>query len=230
MKLYHGSPLVVENPELSKGKPNNDYGRGFYCTESVEMAREWACKGKVPPAFVNAYELDLEGLTVLDLSKPPYTILDWMAVLLANRTFELDLEVAVEIRDYLLAHFLPPVDEADVVIGYRADDSYFNFASAFVNNGLPVARLNDALRLGRLGLQVALRSEKAFGRLAFQGSEEVDWELYHKRYVTRDASAREEWRRVKARGMMAGDVVFAYDILRRGVKHDDERLSEILPA
>lgn len=108
MVIYHGSPFVIEKPELSKGKPTNDYGRGFYCTEDIEMAKEWACKGKEPPAYANAYELDTNGLKILNLAEKPHTVLNWMAVLLANRTFQLDLEVAVEVRDYLLANFMPP--------------------------------------------------------------------------------------------------------------------------
>ena len=130
MQIYHGSSVIVEKPELSKGKMSNDYGRGFYCTEDVEMAKEWACKGKEPPAFVNVYELDRRGLKVLDLSAEPFTVLNWIAVLLANRTFQLDLEIAVEVRDYFLANFMPSIADADVVVGYRADDSYFNRASA----------------------------------------------------------------------------------------------------
>ena len=61
VQIYHGSSVIVEKPALSKGKMSNDYGRGFYCTEDVEMAKEWACKGKEPPAFANVYELDLRG-------------------------------------------------------------------------------------------------------------------------------------------------------------------------
>ena len=109
MQIYHGSSVIVEKPELSKGKQSNDYGRGFYCTEDIEMAKEWACKGKEPPAFANVYELDCQGLKVLDLSAEPFTVLNWIAVLLANRTFQLDLEIAVEVRDYFLANFMPPI-------------------------------------------------------------------------------------------------------------------------
>ena len=87
MQIYHGSSVIVEKPELSKGKMSNDYGRGFYCTEDVEMAKEWACKGKEPPAFSNVYELDCQGLTVLDLSAEPFTVLNWIAVCLPIERF-----------------------------------------------------------------------------------------------------------------------------------------------
>ena len=230
MQIYHGSSVIVEKPELSKGKMTNDYGRGFYCTEDVEMAKEWACKGKEPPAFANVYELDRRGLKVLDLSAEPFTVLNWIAVLLANRTFQLDLEVALDVRDYFLENFKPPIEDADVVVGYRADDSYFNYAEAFVSNGLSVARLNDALRLGRLGIQIALRSEKAFGKLRFVRADEVPWDEYHGRYVSRDAGARREWRDSLKKGASATAGVFAYDVVRMGLRQGDERIREILPA
>ncbi len=221
MKIYHGSSMEIPKPLLSKGKPNNDYGRGFYCTEDVEMAREWACKGKEPPGFANAYELFADDLSVLNLSAPEYTILNWIAVLLANRTFALDSDIALEVRDYLIANFMPPVLESDVVIGYRADDSYFSYADSFVNNALSVRRLDEALHLGRLGMQVALRTERAFENLTYLGSEQVSWDEYHPRYVARDSDARSQWRTAVKKGGRASDDIFAIDIIRRNLRHGD---------
>ena len=221
MKIYHGSPLEIPRPLLSKGKPNNDYGRGFYCTEDVEMAREWACKGKEPPGFANAYELFADDLSILNLCASGYTILNWIAVLLANRTFDLDSDIAIEVRDYLIANFMPPVSESDVVIGYRADDSYFSYADSFVNNALSVRRLDEALHLGRLGEQVALRTERAFENLTYLGSERVSWEEYHPRYVARDSEARSQWRDTVKKGSRAADDIFAIDIIRRNLRHGD---------
>jgi len=229
MTLYHGSKCCIEKPELLKGKLNNDYGRGFYCAQDLEMAREWACKGSEPPAYVNEYELNLSGLKVLDLTQGEYTVLNWIALLLANRTFQLDLEVAVKVRDYFVSNFMPPILKADVVIGYRADDSYFDYAETFVDNGLPLGRLNEALRLGKLGLQVALRSQKAFDRIVFVGTEVVTWDAYHARYIQRDAEARNEWRNVIKNASLTMDDLFAMDIVRRGLKHGDEGLRGILP-
>ena len=41
--LYHGSNEKIERPIFGKGKVYNDYGQGFYCTEHIELAKEWAC-------------------------------------------------------------------------------------------------------------------------------------------------------------------------------------------
>ena len=41
-----------------------------------------------------------------------------------------------------------------MIIGYRADDSYFSFANAFLNNTLSLEQLKEAMYLGKLGEQV----------------------------------------------------------------------------
>ena len=46
LTIYHGSQQIVEVPQFGVGKPYNDYGQGFYCTESPELAKEWACPVK----------------------------------------------------------------------------------------------------------------------------------------------------------------------------------------
>ena len=43
MKIIHGSKKIMEKPQFGVGKIHNDYDRGFYCTESLEIAKEWAC-------------------------------------------------------------------------------------------------------------------------------------------------------------------------------------------
>ena len=173
---------------------------------------------------MNQYDLEIDGLVVLDLSSQEYTVLNWMAVLLANRTFDLDTDIALEVRQYLLRNFMPPIHGADVVVGYRADDSYFSYADSFVNNALSLQRLNEALRLGRLGLQVALRSKRAFGSLAYRGAESVAWNEYHSRYAARDTAARAEWRNVIRPAAGAADDIYAIDIIRKGLRHGDKIL------
>ena len=63
-KLYHGSSKIIEEPIFGYGKPYNDYGLGFYCTESLEMAKEWSV-GRERGGYANCYELDCTGLKSL---------------------------------------------------------------------------------------------------------------------------------------------------------------------
>ena len=178
IQLLHGTDHIIEVPDIHIGNPHNDYGMGFYCTRVDEMAREWACK-KNTDGFVNSYDFDTEGLKVLNLLDGTHTVLNWMALLLQFRTFKLDSEVAVDARDYLIDHYSIDLTGYDVVIGYRADDSYFQYAESFVSNTLPLRSLNKALKLGKLGEQTVVISQKGFDRLHFVNAYPVSKSVYY---------------------------------------------------
>lgn len=161
IKLFHGSNNKIETPSYLLGKTNNDYGKGFYCTQDIELAKEWACKQNTD-GYVNEYNLDLNGLRILDLLNGEYNILNWIALLLKYRTFTIEDEIALDAKEYILKHYLIDLSNYDVVIGYRADDSCFSFAYSFVSNSLPLKGLTKALELGKLWTQFALISKKSF--------------------------------------------------------------------
>lgn len=225
--LLHGSNQVVEVPELSQGNVHNDYGRGFYCTRLEEMAKEWACKNQ-KDGFVNRYELDTEGLHILNLSDGKHTVLNWIAMLLKNRTFRLRSPIAIDAREYLIQHFAIDTAAYDLIVGYRADDSYFQYAESFVENTLPLRSLNKALMLGKLGLQTVLVSETAFQRLQFLDAEPVDRTLYYPKFVERDTKARQTYSAEIARSRSYRDDIFVLDILREEMRDDDPRIQQIL--
>ena len=220
--IYHGSERVVGTPVYGSGNPHNDYGIGFYCTRERDMAAEWACK---TPAggYVNRYELAADGLDILRLTDPSIHILNWLAILLYNRIFPLANPLPREARQYILETFLPDYKARDVIIGYRADDSYLSFARAFLNNTISLSQLSSAMRLGRLGEQVMIRSREAFGRMVFSGAEFVPGTIWYPRRIARDAAARDAFRDLSAE-MKASDAIFMLDILREKWRNDDERL------
>lgn len=80
--LYHGSKDIIEKPIYHKGKKENDYGFGFYCTENNELAKEWACSNNESNGFSNKYSVDITNLKILDLTDKRYSILNWIAILL----------------------------------------------------------------------------------------------------------------------------------------------------
>ena len=191
MKIYHGSKNIIEKPTLYGGKETNDYGYGFYCTKEIELANEWACPDN-NDGYANEYELDLAGLKILDLSQKKYNILNWIALLLQFR-IPAGLSPNDELaRDYIIQNFAVDLTDIDVIIGYRADDSYFSFARDFVKNSITVSQLARAMELGKLGLQVVLHSEKAFEQLTYIKSTIAENETYYTKRVARDLQAREE--------------------------------------
>ena len=162
------------------------------------------------------------GLTFLDLSQLPYTILNWLALLVENRRFQPTTTVAAQGIEYLKQVFLPDTSQSDVIVGYRADDSYFSFARAFVNNAISLDQLAEAMRLGELGKQIVLTSPQAFAALRFQGCEIARASTYHVLRNERDRTAREAYRRKSAEADLDG--LFMRDIIREKVTNDDPRL------
>lgn len=219
--IYHGSVSVIERPEYGKGKPYNDYGLGFYCTESLDLAKEWAV-GENRDGYANKYSLDMEGLNLLDLSQKGFTVLHWITLLLQNRIFTLKSDIAKIGKEYLTSHFALPVKDYDVINGYRADDSYFAYAESFLNNTISVQRLSEALRLGNLGEQIVLMSKKAFSHIRFLGYEVSDSSIYYPLRKERNDKARLEFLSNR-RGKSTPNDLYLNDIIR-GVNADDPRL------
>ncbi len=227
IKLLHGSDHIIEAPEINLGNPRNDYGPGFYCTKTEEMACEWACK-KNTDGFVNVYSFDDEDLDVLNLLDGQHTVLNWIALLLEHRTFELGTELSVNAKVFIVGHYSLDLSKYDAVIGYRADDSYFQYAEAFVSNGLSLGGLNRALRLGKLGEQIALISKKGFEHLSFVEAFPADRSVYYPRFLERDTKARDYYRREIKKNKSFRDDIFVLDILREEMSNDDPRIQRIV--
>lgn len=192
MILYHGSAEIVEKPVWGKGKIYNDYGRGFYCTEHLELAREWACTDD-KDGYVNQYELTMKNLKILNLSEEKYTILHWLTLLVIHRKIRLTTPLMKRSVEWLQQNFFIDVNEYDVIIGYRADDSYFSFARAFLNNEISLERLSYAMKLGKLGEQVVIKSVRGFEALRYLSYETVDGSIYSVRRKMRDDKARADY-------------------------------------
>lgn len=226
MIIYHGSNNIIEKPEYGLGKKNNDYGFGFYCTQSLDLAKEWACSEEIS-GYANKYELNTNDLSVLDLSNGQYNILNWLAILLENRQFNVNADVAQRAKEYILETFEVDYKKFDIIKGYRADDSYFSFANAFLQNTISLSQLERALLLGKLGEQIVLKSKKAFDSITFIESYEARKEIFYPKKKARDDSAREEFRKEKNRINIENEF-YVLDIIRGRWKNDDTRIQRIL--
>lgn len=219
--LYHGSKNIIEAPQYGLGNKNNDYGLAFYCTQQLDMALEWASiEGQV--GFVNEYRLDVSKFSGLDLTTTEYHILNWLAILLDNRVFHINSDIKKLARDYVLDNFLPAYKEYDYIKGYRADDSYFSFANAFLGNQISLNQLKIAMQLGELGEQIAIKSKGAFENLSYITYHSGVGLGYEIRRSIRDKKARDDFRKIRQMPDING--VYMIDILRQEWRNDDERL------
>lgn len=220
MTIYHGSEQIVEVPTFGLGRKNNDFGLGFYCTESEGLAKEWAVSS-IRSGFSNRYTLDTEYLNILNLNSPDYTILNWIAVLVEHRLFTIKTPVARRAKRYLIDNFGVNVNAFDLITGYRADDSYFDYAESFLNNGISVEQLARAMRLGKLGEQIVIKSKFAFSKLQYEGFDVAEKEKYYVLRKARDDEANQTYLEMLEE---ESDGLYIQDIMRGGIKNDDPRI------
>ena len=221
-KLYHGSERIIEKPTFGFGKAYNDYGLGFYCTDSIEMANEWGV-GLDRSGYANCYDLDCNGLSILDINNEQYCILHWLAILLQNREFDVPSGLARDAKEYLLKYFAIDYSEYDAIIGYRADDSYFSFAQDFINGTISYRQLSNAMRLGKFGQQFVLKSKTAFERIIFTGYEVADCGEWYTKKAQRDKLSRREYFSVERNQRQRGDL-YITRIMDEEMKPNDSRL------
>ena len=75
-QLFHGSDHIIETPIYGVGKKHNDYGQGFYCTEDIALAKEWAVSEE-KDGYVNEYEIETNGLHILNINDGSFTLLQF---------------------------------------------------------------------------------------------------------------------------------------------------------
>lgn len=221
--IYHGSHNIIEKPIFGKGNPDNDYGLGFYCTEHLNLAQEWACD-QIAGGYANKYALNKSGLKTLDLNGKEYSIIHWISVLLKNRKVTLSSDVESAAMYYILDNFPVDTDSYDIIKGYRADDSYFSYARDFLGNTITVKRLTQVMKLGNLGNQIVLKSKLAFSRIKFLGYEEAPQQIHYPLRKKRDELARKAYLTNRQGGILPTDSLLMIDIIRGGIKPNDPRL------
>ena len=192
--LYHGSPNKVVIPQYGCGDDKHDYGRGFYLTDDIELAKEWAvCRPEEKNGWVHKYELACDELKILDFKE--YDVLAWLAELMKHRDAA-DSKRYRMLAEKFIAKYGKDTDEYDVIKGWRADASYFYIAKEFVRDNIDIDILEELLLLGGLGTQYCVKSERAYSRLHEITGEllSVEYAEFNDRYNKRDVEARKNMR------------------------------------
>ena len=192
--LYHGSPNKVVVPQFGFGEGKHDYGKGFYLTENIELAKEWAvCRPDETNGWVHKYELETDDLRILDFQE--HNILSWLAELMKHRDASDSRRYKVLSKKFI-AEYGIDTSKYDVIKGWRANASYFYIAKEFVRDNIDIEILEELLSLGGLGIQYCIKSELAYSKLAEveDGLISVDYSEFNEKYNERDIIARKKMR------------------------------------
>lgn len=148
LRLYHTGFHILREPDISVGRKNADFGRGFYLSGSDAFAGKWARESRGRQVYVNAYELDLSGLAVLRFGRDAA----WFDYIFQNRRAMPD------------AH-----PEADVIIGPVANDTIYDTFGMLTSGLLDASLSLRLLRLGPCFEQIAIKSDRALRQLTWLG-------------------------------------------------------------
>jgi len=192
--LYHGTPDKIVKPKFGGGEEKHDYGKGFYLTESIDLAKEWAvCRPNDANGWVHKFEFDTDGLKILDFQQ--YNVLAWLAELMKHRDAA-DSKRYHMLAKRFIAKYGMDTNGYDVIKGWRANASYFYIAKEFVRDNIDIDILEELLALGGLGIQYCIKSERAYAQLSEvkDGLLAVDYAEFNEKYNKRDVLARENMR------------------------------------
>lgn len=217
-RIYHGGAKIVRTPAFGIGRPYNDFGLGFYCTEYPQYAAEWAV-GPGRNGFVSAYSIDTDGLRIINLCSSQYNPLHWLGLLFNYREFDLSSDTAYRAKEYINKHF--PIDNqaSDCIIGYRADNRCFMFAQNFLDAKLSYMSFRSALQSDDSNRQFVLKSNRAFDRIIFAGYEAV---LRETSFPVRQSREIKYMKSVKP--FTDGNDFFITDLIEGAIKPYDTRL------
>ena len=191
VRLYHGSQDAVVEPEFGLGQDHHDFGKGFYMTDRVELAKEWSVyRPKSKDGWIHSFELNLDGLRVLDFREAG--VFAWVAELMRHRDADESSAYRRRAPKFVEKFGVKDADSHDVQIGWRANASYFYIVKAFVRGEVDADCLADLLELGGFGVQYVVKSPKAYEQLRNlpEFRQQVSFDPYHASYEARDSEAR----------------------------------------
>lgn len=145
LTVYHGAICIVKQPLCLAGRPNLDFGQGFYVTDLREQAISWATRaanaGKTQ--WLNSYELDLDKVkaTYNCLCFPAYDK-DWLSFIVANRNGD------------------TPWNGYDFIEGGIADDRVVDTVNLYMLDMIPAETAIQRLAQHRPNNQICLLNQQ----------------------------------------------------------------------
>lgn len=156
MRLYHGSNIAIEQPNLLRSKPFKDFGQGFYLSPIYEQAFKRAkqvtelLQGGIP--IVTTFEWNEQSVIDIGLNIKVFDdyCREWAEFVLAN-------------RDRSRIH---PIHNYDIVIGPIADDGVTYQLRRYREGDITMERLIEELKYAKgLTIQYFFGSERALSYL-----------------------------------------------------------------
>lgn len=193
--LFHGAKTYIDGQiSIEKSKNTNDFGRGFYCGESLEQSA----------MFVANYPESSLYILEFDKSKLKYTQLnvdrDWMLLIAYFRN---------KLNDYLghpiIANLLSKLEGVDYIIAPIADNRMFEIIDSFIDGEITDVQCQHCLSATNLGNQYVFITDKSLKQLkvlrhCYLAPDEKDYYLTSKKEESRIGNDKVKIARKQYRG------------------------------
>lgn len=158
IRVYHGSNVAVQNPNILKPNRELDFGTGFYTTtnldQAIGFAKRVAMNRKAGVATVSSYEVDLDLVFSACSAIRFDGVCDaWLDYVCDNRN-----------GDY-------SGPEVDIVYGPVANDDVYRTLYLYRSGEITREETMARLKVKKLFNQLVFKSERALGFMQFKGSE-----------------------------------------------------------
>lgn len=190
MKLYHGSYMEIQKPDLAKCSDGKDFGAGFYLTSDYTQAKNFIRNSIRKAVRLKTIPSDHKrgAVTTFGFEKDPSLKIykfdglnkDWLLFIAANRTpeeFGKDVgnEIEKQKKKITAQEILAKYAQYDIIIGKIADDKTNITLGTYLAGTFGKIEsdeaINETLRLllpERLKDQYCFLTEKALAALTFK--------------------------------------------------------------
>lgn len=146
IRLFHVGFDIIKKPDIRIGRSNADFGQGFYLSDDQEFSKRWARERRGFSTYLNAYELQTEGLRIKQFHRDE----EWFDYIYANRSNMPD-----SLKDF------------DVITGPIANDTLYDTWGIITSGQLKKEDALSLLMIGNIYEQTVIKSEKAAASLRF---------------------------------------------------------------
>ena len=154
--IYHGGPIEVSKPVLTRIGFAKDFGFGFYCTKIKDQAYSWASRKKRRDGDPN---------------------IGYVSIFEYNACTDLNIKIFRSANDEWLDFIVKSrkgiSSDYDIVEGPMADDRVYNYLDDYIKGELTKEEFFILAKNVDKTHQIAFLSDKAINQLKFRKSEVV---------------------------------------------------------
>lgn len=171
--LFHGTNILFSEIDLSKANATSDFGRGFYLTNILEQAVEWAGQRRriqfdgelsvreyLRSAYVLKYELSFDELKKHNMNLKVFSEYDreWLDIILLGRRH-------LDINDHEVEDVSNLLNEYDIIAGPMADNNLNAKLNRYARHPYDRNILLDEIKMVKENYQIVFKTTKSLNAL-----------------------------------------------------------------